>query len=424
MINIGSPTVYIKNEKAYLTADVHIPMETALRYKEITKTLKNCPWRTQEDYPPKTWENGVAKLHFEVDKKYEDCLCTERSDAFVMALFWYAMVTGEDICFEVPMSERLHSGLTQRLIPALCKDGHKHIKLTGPVTSEKLECKDAVGTGMSCGVDSFYTMRTHKLTHLAFYGENWTAFSILKFTNDTKRIYLDYDITDKEVEKETNKMVCRASEIAKKAGLEFIFVKNNLDKNFYRGATIYTKMYFNLTCTLAVQKLFSTYYSSSSGNGGNLETGLFVPTQNYENLICDNCKTETLDFISSDDARRFDKIEKIADDSEVAKYLDVCFAPLYLDMQFHKREKNCGECYGCLKTMVVLDLLGKLDQYEKVFELKNYYADRRKYIKILADGSRRPESSALRVCWADIVKYAKAHSGELCEIILELDMCQ
>lgn len=52
MIKIGKPAVYTKNEKAFLTADIHIPGETALRYMEITKTLKNCPWRTDADYPP------------------------------------------------------------------------------------------------------------------------------------------------------------------------------------------------------------------------------------------------------------------------------------------------------------------------------------------------------------------------------------
>ena len=415
MIQIGRPTVYTENEKAYLTADVYIPTEAALRYKEITKTLKNCPWRMWEDYPPKVWGDGGAKLYFEVDKKYADCLCTERSDAFVIAFFWYAMVTGEDIYFEIPMSRRLYNGLTDTLIPALSADGHRQIKLKGPVTSDKLECNGAVGTGMSLGVDSFYTMHTYKLTHLAYYA--WGHLGVLKMT-DANRISMAeyYKMVDKVDEIKTAKI----SRFADEAGYEYLYVKSNLDEDFYRGGILYDTMYRNLACTLAVQKLFRTYISSSSGNGGDQETGLFVPTQNYENLICENCKTETLDYISSDDVKRFDKIERLADDLEVAKRLDVCFDTRYSDIH-HLREKNCGECYGCLKTMVVLDLLGKLDQYEKVFELKNYYADRRKYIKILADGSRRPESSALRVCWADIVKYAKAHSGELCEIILELD---
>ena len=108
MIKIGKPLVYTKNEKAFLEAEIHIPTEVAIKYKQITEKLKNCPWRTNEDYPPEAWKNGGSKLRFEVDEKYADCLCAERSDAFVIAFLWYAMITGEDICFETPMSERLY----------------------------------------------------------------------------------------------------------------------------------------------------------------------------------------------------------------------------------------------------------------------------------------------------------------------------
>ena len=118
----------------------------------------------------------------------------------------------------------------------------------------------------------------------------------------------------------------------------------------------------------------------------------------------------TLDYVSSDYARRFEKLVKLADDPFSAQYLNVCF---------NFNGKNCGECYGCLKTMVVLDLLGKLHNFDKVFDLEKYYSDRRKYIKILADGTHRPELASLRESWADMVKYAKSHSGEICDIITE-----
>ena len=407
MIKIGMPTVYINNGKAYLTADVHIPTEAALRYQQLTKTLKNCPWRTGKDYPPKAWENGRAKLYFEVDKKYADCLCTERSDAFVIAIFWYAMVTGEDISFETPMSERLYLGLTERLIPALGTDPYRPIRLTGPVSSEKSECRGAVGTGMTCGIDSFYTLRTHKLTHLAYY-ESGHIFHLKGVLDDDASIeeYYQkaYEIADEKA--------ASAAEIARQSGLEMIYIKTNHDENLYRGGIIYRSMYSSLSCSLAVQKLFGTYISSSSGHGGDLKTGLIVPTQNYENLLCESCRTQTLAYVSSDYAKRFQKSEKLADDRLAAQYLDVCF---------NFGEKNCGECYGCLKTMVVLDQLGKLDNFGKVFDLRKYYSARRKYIKILADGAWRPEMGSLRESWTDIVKYAKTQSGELCDIISELD---
>ena len=407
MIVIGRPTVYTENKKAYLTADIHIPMDAALRYRKTTKMLKDCPWRTEQDYPPKAWENGGAMLRFEADEEYADCLCTERSDAFIIAFLWYAILTEEDICFEVPMSERLYIGLTQRLIPALCTDGRRQIRLTGPVTSEKLECRGAVATGMSCGVDSFYTLRTHKLTHITYY-ECGHVFHLLGVVNDDVSIDEYY----RKAFQIADRKAASAADVARQSGLGFIYVKSNLDEDFYRGGIIYRSMYASLSCTLALQKLFKTYISSSSGHGGDLKTGLITPTQYYENLLCDSCKTETLDYISSDFEKRFHKIEKLADDALAAQYLDVCF---------NFKEKNCGACYGCLKTMVVLDLLGKLNKFNKVFDLDTYYADRKKYIKILADGALHYKIGSVKASWPDIVKYAKEHSSELCDMILELD---
>lgn len=46
------------------------------------------------------------------------------------------MLTGEDICFEAPVSERLYKGFTEMLMPELEKAGFAPVKLVGPVTSE------------------------------------------------------------------------------------------------------------------------------------------------------------------------------------------------------------------------------------------------------------------------------------------------
>ena len=46
---------------------------------------------------------------------------------------------------------------------------------------------------------------------------------------------------------------------------------------------------------------------------------------------------------------------------------------------------------------------------------------RRRYVKILVDGIHRPELASLRDSWADMVEYAKLHSGEICNIITEFD---
>lgn len=407
MIKIYKPEVLIKNDKAVLWAKVFVPQKAALKYKEITKTLKKCAWRTDTNYPPKAWNNDEAVITFEVDKKYAEYLCTERSDAFVMAILWYAMAVGEDIEYTIPLSKKLYQGLVEKIIPAVCKNEYRTIKLIGPNSDEKLLCKGGVGLGMTCGIDSIYSLRTQDdVTHLAFY-EYGHAFHLAGvLSNPTLEEYYKkaYEIADFHAS--------NAAKTASESGKEFIYVKTNLDENLYRGGMMYRAMYSNLSCALALQKLFKTYISSSSGHEKDLETGLIVPTQNYESLICDNCKTETMDYISSDCDRRFKKIEKLCDDEIARKYLEVCF---------NFKGYNCGKCFGCLKTMVVLDLIGKLNNFDKVFDLKDYYENRVERIKILADGIKIPEMASLRESWVDIVNYAKTHKSELSTIILELD---
>lgn len=407
MIRIGKPEIIIDKKKAVLEADVIIPEAAAVKYMNETGKIKNCLWRTYEDYPPKAWKRGGSRLKYEVDEKYADCLCTERSDGFVMAMLWYGIITGEDIAFERPMSQRLYLGITEKLMPELCGNSRRQIRLIGPVRSEKPACRGATGLGMSCGVDSLYSLRTHDATHLAFYeaGHIHHLRGLLDDHAPIEEYYAKAII-------EADRQAADAAEIARQTGKEFVYVKSNLDENFYRGGIIYRSMHASLSCTLALQKLFSKYISSSSGHGGNLETGLLVPSQNYEELLCESCRTEALDYVSSDCIRRFEKIRKLADDSLARKYLNVCF-----NFAGH----NCGRCFGCLKTMVVLDLLGTLDNFGEVFDLKAYYAERTERIRLMADGACRPELSSLKESWKDIVEYAKSQKGELSRMILDID---
>lgn len=390
MIKIGKINIEICNGLAYLKGKVFISNDTAIKYKEATSKLKNAFWETDVDYPPKSWRNEGTELWFAVKDKYSEFLCYENSDAFVIALFWYAMITGSDIYFEAPISSKLYDGLTNYLIPKLKID--REIKLIGPKTNKNLNTENAVGTGMSFGVDSFYTMRTKKLTHILLC---------------EKELFGEYNSKNELLELE-NKKILLAEDLAKKNKLEFIYVSSNVKEDFYRGGIIYRGMYRNVSCAMALQKLFRTYYSSSSGHEHDLEIGLTVPTQNYENFICDNIKTESFDFVNSDNVRRLDKLKLLCDDKDFMNCANVCFNSFAI---------NCGECFGCLKTMIMLDLLGKLKNFNKVFDLDKYYKNRFKYIDFIASSAKKTELLSLNEAWNDIVDYAKSHDTELSKYI-------
>ena len=363
MITIGCPFVYEDGAYAYLKAKVSISEETSARYIEASKVIKKVHWRTSENYPPVEWQEEDRGLWFAVPKEYKDCLCAERSDAFIVAMLWYAMVTGSDVAFEVPMSERMHFSIQQYLIPALCTsaNGYRRIKLIGPTTKEPYHSKNAVGTGMSCGVDSFYTMKEYtkpdiptqyQLTHLTYFNMG----AIFHPNRSEKKEYSlqeFYEATDRLSEEKRE----NARQVAELKDLPLVYVKSNLDSDYYRGAYGHTGVYRNCAMTLALQGLFSVYYCSSGGWPGYFDLTLTEGSEHYESLLCTCFCTESLSFILSDYVTRLEKTEAIADDPIAQKYLDVCFC-----------FNNCGKCSKCIRTLISLDILDKVELFNSIFD--------------------------------------------------------
>ena len=97
MIKIGKPFVYDDGKYAYLKANVFISEETSTAYIKASKIIKKVHWRTSDNYPPIEWQSEDSGLWFAVPVEYKDYLCYERGDSFVVAMLWYAMITGSDI---------------------------------------------------------------------------------------------------------------------------------------------------------------------------------------------------------------------------------------------------------------------------------------------------------------------------------------
>ena len=407
MITIGKPFITKDEKMAYLRAEIHIPPDTARRYVQRTSELVNCVWLTGVDYPPAKWNEPGSNLWFSVPAKYAEYLCPERSNAFVIALLWYAMVAQSDIRFEAPMSRQLYDGLTQKLIPAVMKEAGTQISLIGPVTSDKVSGEHGVVSGMSCGADSLYTLHCYgsddapanvKLTHL-MYCELEYLFSRAVPPYDIDQIFYKQELLNSETVK-------NAEAIAERHHMPFLYIRSNLDRDYYRGGLIFTGMYRFLACALALERLFSVYIVSSSGNADQVEEiSLFSPTQHYENLICASCGTEKLHYMISDHITRVDKIRAIADDADFRDFASVCF-------NTDENVSNCGECYGCMKTMIPLDILGKLDRFEKPFDTAKYYANRQGVFKDLILFSKRPEASAARESVRQLVRLSLEADNE------------
>ena len=418
MISIGKPYIIENGDWTELHAKVKISQDTANRFIEETSRLKNVSWLTTWDYPPASWGKDGTSLWFAVPSKYGKYFCFERSNSFVLAMVWYAMLTGSDIEFEAPMSKKMYDGMTKKLIPALAKDGYSTIKLIGPTSDQALYNEGAVVTGLTCGADSTYALHKYekddvpkekRLTHVVYCHADY-LFPYLEPPYDVDKIIEQH-------EKNYNKHAMRCAGIlAAHHGLPQIEIKTNFDRDFYRGGLVYTGMYRFFSLVMSLEHLVATYIFTSSGSGdANEEPSLFQ--SHYEDFVSECCMTENFRIVVSDHEERFTKLQVIADDPDFQKFVSTCSNEMIDD-------KNCGECYVCWKTMIPLDMIGKLDKYGECFDLEKYYKNRRKVFEQMIRFSMRPELVAPKKIVNQILRHADS-SGEVGALFKEVyEECQ
>lgn len=308
-------------------------------------------------------------------------LTPERSDAFVMGLLTTAMENGYNIEFTAPMSARLFFKIQNFYIPMIAKYnkkfGMKSIQLIGTVDDQIIVSEEAVATGCSAGVDSLYTVvkygldyedRKHRLTHLV-------CASSGTLDNDQERIVATF-----------RNVYGRVKCIAKETGLTAVGCYNNLHEFYkfpYKGfSNIYTTTYGAVA--YALQHLISIYYQSSGdpielftlnlglakGSDGSVFDTFTLPCMN----------TESISFYQTGlDLTRMEKEKYIADFPVAQEYLSVCGIE-YCGGNSSEEPCNCSRCRKCLRTMAYLYAVGKLDNFEKVFDVRAFKSNVNKWI--------------------------------------------
>lgn len=316
-------------------------------------------------------DGDSREVWFEVESQFEKYLCYERGDAFVVAILNYAMRHGHDMESKAPVGEDLYYQLTTDLIPALANNSKvmHHTKLIAEVDSSVLPNAGAVGTGISCGVDSFHALAVesqtkfpkHNLTHLAFnnvgsHGEGERA----------------------------KKLFTERKELAKKFCKEYGFVYVEGNSNLHDAIPqnhLLSHTYSSMFSVFALQKLYSVYYYASSGHPYerfSLKDNEKYSADLYEILSLKDFSTHSLLIYSEGgEKKRFDKMKEVVKYSPSYNYLNVCLN------QFH----NCGKCEKCVRTLVALDALNALDNYKNVFDVDYYRTHKNFYYSRLYKGT-------------------------------------
>jgi hypothetical protein len=307
-------------------------------------------------------------LWFEVDRKYADFLVTDRVDAFLVGLLPLAMRLGEGIELRHPVSQRVFFNVDQNLTSMInfAYPDYNVVPITAngfaePIRKEKW----ATATGLSCGVDSLFTVimnsgpnvpSGYKLTHVIFtnvgsHGRTDVPGGIEMFQGRLR-----------------NSQGC-----AEELGLELVLIDSNMEQ-VLSGMTDYdrTLTFRTAAAVMVLEKLFSRYLHSSGVTYQRLRMRRKgKDSAAYEPITLPALCTDSLEFmLFGANYSRIDKTAVVADFEPSYRRLNVC------GVQVH----NCSRCSKCMRTMLTLEVLGKLDRYSELFDIGRYRGDRYRWM--------------------------------------------
>lgn len=366
----GDPRVRVREFLSKNQAELEPLVESIASFQEQPYVFYERPFTFEQDIriarPKVTLNGGVARLSAavridgrtetlwcDVDASYHEFLLWERADAFLAAVLPLAMRTGKSVVSEAPISEQLLHNINEILVPLI--HAYDPRLFNSRVIAESdpvpLFSGAAVGTGMSCGVDSFYTVHLYKDTQ----------YESMRLTHLLVGNYLygsEGPVYD------------RAEDAASDLGLPLVRTGTNINEalRLPHLSTHFFKMMFSV---LALRKLFRIYYYSSTDDLGqfSLKDAAVGDTAKMELLLLGVFSSADFQILTGGGrSERLEKTGALVSLSTARKFLNVCLYP--------DRDRNCGRCGKCIRTLLTLDMLGHLDAFEEVFDIDEYSRNR------------------------------------------------
>ena len=351
------------------------------------------PYIESEDLKARLYSNihdeGRNKdylIWYSVEKEYQDFLCPENADAFLLLSLMVAIQSHQDIKVNAPVSKKLLFNLNNYVIPLFTKiiPNGQRINIVVDEISTVSFAGRGVGCGCSLGVDSLSAFYTHfgdttldgyRVTHLATFNAGHFG-------------YLD----QKKSEIAFQKGIEELQPFSKEVGLPIVAVDTNLNVFFFDSFFNTLKSSFiprTISCVYALQKLFGKYVLASSICIDDFEISQ-VDHSHAEAAFVPELSTESVEVIlSCSSMTRVEKTDFIRKNTLTSRYLNVCWAEQWANGARHdkrfingKTKLNCGWCPKCLRTLYTLELQGEdINKYGDIFDLNKYYQHRQEFIK-------------------------------------------
>lgn len=326
--------------------------------------------QVREDGPAVTLSADVEvdgrrkTVWYSVEREYAGSLTADRQDAFVLALLPIAMKRREDLHVEGLVSERLFYGLSNyyiRILSTAIRSLHPVRILPEGLATNRIEPAPAgVAAGFSGGVDSFCLLADH------FYGDVPDGFRL------THLIYNNVGSHGRQGRRLFEQRYQRLLAAVRDLGLPFIKVDSNLDE-LVDTPFLQTHSLRNISVALVLQRLIRRFYYASAYKYEDCFVGETSELARCDPMAIHLLSTESTDCMSSGcQYSRVQKTERLAGLALSRRCLDVCVRS--------PDGSNCSGCWKCARTMLTLEILGRLDEYDGVFDLDEYRRIRYRYL--------------------------------------------
>lgn len=321
-------------------------------------------------------EGNYEQLIININEVCVPYVTVDRIDSIVVGFLYFAMKNGYDFESNIPMTQDLWYNIVYHFVPCLAM-GNPHLhrpSITCPfVDAVDISTKKYNATGISCGVDSLYTIATNTSNDIPI--EN--RLNALCFFNVGAAMKGGDELRTPLVKGRLK----NAENFAKEYGYPLFFIESNIhlliDK-YSEYSHVVNHEYVALFCVLLIQKGIKQYHYSSGysildftiRNADNKE----LPSGHYDILTFGLITTLGMTWYSEGaDKSRMEKVETLVKWESSYKYLNVCV----------DEPDNCGICFKCIRTLLNIDAVGNIDDYKEAFDVEFYKKNRKYYLRRL-----------------------------------------
>lgn len=308
-------------------------------------------------------------MYFEIDADYAAMLVNDTYDPFMITALLLAMYNKTELRIRGNVSKKLYKNLTWYAQKILCDFSDKlaPVKITVDGFAPVNVTGTLIGTGMSCGVDSLSTVYDR---YICEDDPDYKINALFFFNCGSNGVGEEFFI-----ENLAQSRCQRVMQVAGELGLPLVPLDTNLhefdSKEKYGDTFFYLATY---ACILAMQNVILRYYMSSGCSYYEIKSTA-VHYKNYavagycESFFVPLIQTERMEIIIDGcQYKRVDKLKQIVDWEITRKYLNVCNI-------YSKDSHNCGSCKKCLRTLLSLEIMGKLDKFAHLFDMNSYRAN-------------------------------------------------